>query len=145
MDYTLAMNTTARAMPRNEICTQHHGLRSECEPWDKHGHTVRFREDDWRTAETAAKAEKSDITTFLAEAMEVSNGYLRCHRGRCATDAPPVPVTFGDLTGRPFREWVADAVIRVRRQHPRHEPVTIGAEPSGPPAVALAAPFKAAQ
>ena len=141
---TLHYMTTSRALPREAWCAQHHQDRSECEPWDRHGHTMRFREDDWRTSEATAAAENSDITTSLTEVMTVTlGGYIRCHR--CALNADPVPLEYGDLQGRPLREWVADAVIRVQRQHPRHEPVTIGAEPSGPPAVALAAPFKAAQ
>jgi hypothetical protein len=134
--------TTARAMPRNEMCTQHRQPRSECEPWDKHGHTVRFREDDWLGSEALAKAEKSDITTLLAEALEVFSGGLRCPR--CNLDADPVPLEYGDLAGRALREWVVDAKSRVRRQHPRHEPVWLGAEPSAPAPMVFMPPMPAA-
>ncbi len=122
--------TAVKSGPREAWCSQHHQDRSACEPWDRHGHTMRFREDDWREAETAAAAEKSDITTSLTEAMQVMNGYIRCHR--CPPGTDPVPLEYGDLDGRPLREWVAGAVRKVARQHPRHEPTWIGAEPPAP-------------
>ena len=136
----MCMTATGTSQP---YCSQHHQPRSDCEPWDRHTHSLRFREDMWDEAERAAQAERSDVTTFLTETAEAMLGYIRCHR--CSLAADPVPVTTGDLQGRPLREWVADAVRKVQRQHPRHEPAWIGAEPAGPPAVALAAPFKAAQ
>jgi hypothetical protein len=113
------------------MCSQHHQPISECEPWDRHGHSVRFREDDWQATEaTASTAELYTTTELIAHGMEVMLGYLRCDRGRCATEGAPVTVTFGDLTGKTLGEWIAEAAKQVRRQHPHHEPVTIGATPS---------------
>jgi hypothetical protein len=124
--YTFRM-TASRALPRQEMCAQHRQPKSDCEPWDRHGHTMRFREDLWVQADLAAQAGKSDVTTLLTETLEVMLGHIRCHR--CSVAADPVPVTLGDLSGRPLREWVADAARQVQRQHPRHEPVRAGEAP----------------
>ena len=117
------------------MCTQHHQPRSQCEPWDRHTHSLRFREDLWAEAERIADP---DVTTLLTQCLEAQLEYLRCYR--CKLDAPPVPVEFGDLTGRPLREWLADAAEVVISQHPRHEPVRIGAGPSSPAAGAPLSP-----
>ena len=109
------------------MCTQHHQPRSQCEPWDRHGHTMRFREDLWAQAEQVAEASETDVTTLLTQLLEAQLGFQRCYR--CKLDAPPVPLEFGDLQGRPLREWLAEAAEEVIRQHPRHEPVWIGAKP----------------
>jgi len=133
--------TASRALPRESWCAQHHQDRGECEPYDRHGHTMRFREDLWGEVESTAAAEKSDITTFLTEAAEAMLGYIRCHR--CPPGADPVPAEYGDLTGKPLRDWVAGAVKQVQRQHPRHEPVWIGAEPPVPAPVVFMPPTPA--
>ena len=72
-----------------------------------------------------AAKDGSDVTTFLTEAAEARLGYARCYR--CALDAGPVPVEFGDLSGRPLDEWIADAVRAAAGQHPHHQPVRVGA------------------
>ena len=100
---------------------------------------MRFRDDDWETAEQAAWEGKSDVTTLTTLAMEAMLGYIRCYR--CKENAPPVPVEFGNLEGRPLREWIAGAEKRIVSQHPRHEPVTIGAEPATAPAAAKSVRF----
>ena len=120
-------------------CSQHHGQpRSQCDPWDRHVRTMRFRDDDWDSADSAAWAGRADVTTIATWAMEAMSGYLRCGKGRCHDEAPSVPVEFGDLTGRPLGEWIAEAVARIERQHPHHEPVMIGAEPASPAAPSAA-------
>jgi hypothetical protein len=99
-------------------------------PWDRLNHSNRFREDDWHA--TKGIAEEADLshTALIAHGMEVMQGFLRCDRGNCYTSGPPVPVTFGDLAGKTPGEWIAEAAKQVRRQHPRHHPVTIGAQPA---------------
>ncbi len=133
---------TATRTASGPYCGQHHQPRADCEPWDRHGHTMRFREDLWDDAERVAQAERSDVTTLLTETMEAMLGHLRCHR--CSLAAEPVPVEFGDLTGKPLREWIAGAVKQVVSQHPQHEPVVIGEKVSTPataPAAAKAVRF----
>ena len=97
---------------------------------------MRFRDDDWR----AAGDTDSDVTTLVTLLLQVmAIDGIRCYR--CALDAPPVPLESGDLQGRPLREWLAEAAEEVIRQHPRHEPVWIGARPgasSSPPSLAPA-------
>jgi hypothetical protein len=118
------------------MCPQHHQPRSQCEPWDRHGHTMRFREDLWAAAENVAGDADSDVTTLLTQLLEaVALDGARCYR--CKLDAPPVPLEYGDLQGRPLREWLAEAAEEVIRQHPRHEPVRIGAEPGPAPSSPL--------
>jgi hypothetical protein len=107
-------------------CTKHPG---GCEPWDRHNRSVRFRDDTQKEASRVAKAAGSDFSTLVNEATEAALGFIRCNR--CALDADPFPVTFGDLSGKTLAEWVAEAVKQVRRQHPRHHPVVIGAQPAG--------------
>ena len=102
-------------------------------------HSIRFRNDLWEDAEQAVKAERTDMSTWVRQAMEARLGYLRCRR--CREDAPPVPVTFGDLTGKTLGEWIAEAAKQVRSQHPRHEPVVIGAQPATAPAAAKSVRF----
>jgi len=126
---------------RQDYCTQHHQPRSKCEPWDRHGHTMRFREDDWMAAEHAAKTARTDVTALVTQMMEAMLGYARCWR--CHPGAPPVPVGFGDLAGRPLREAVADAAEQVISQHPDHHPVTIGR--AGVPPVVFAEPGRRAR
>lgn len=100
------------------------------EPWDRPGHSIRFRNDLWDGAakDTArlAKTERSmDQTLWITQAMEVRLDYLRCWR--CRPEAPPVPLEFRDLTGKPFSDWIAAAMRTVLAQHPHHEPVIVGA------------------
>ena len=92
---------------------------------------MRSREDDWQATEDDAQAAGLNTTTLIAHGMEVMQGYLRCHRGDCNADAPPVPVMFGDLTGKTLGEWVIAAVNLAVSQHPNHEPVWIGAPNPG--------------
>ena len=121
-------------------CPQHHQPRSQCNSWDRHVHTMRFRDDDWEAAEKIAWAAKSDITTLQTLAMTViTTQSIRCYR--CKEDAPPVPVKMGDLTGTSLREAVIAAEKQVVSQHPRHEPVMIGAAPPGHVAPATPEPL----
>lgn len=112
-------------------CPQHHQPLSDCAPWSRHNHSNRFREDDWQATEDDAEAAKLLTSTLIAHGMEVMQGYLRCYRGRCGSDAPPVPVMFGDLTGKTFSEWVIEAAKLAVSQHPNHKPVWIGTPTSG--------------
>jgi hypothetical protein len=97
---------------------------------------MRFREDDWQAGERAAGDAESDVTTLVTLLLQATalDG-IRCYR--CALDAGPVPLELGDLTGKPLREWLAEAAEEVIRQHPRHEPVRIGAEPGTVPSSPL--------
>ena len=78
-------------------------------------------------------------STLVGDTADLLAGYIRC--ARCW--GTPVPVTFGDLSGRPLREWAAEAEKAVRYQKCKaHHPVTIGAETSAPaPVVAKAVRF----
>lgn len=115
---------------KREDCPQCHVPPAECRLHVKHPNPMRLRLDVRRDIERAVgDGESRDVTSFITEAAQVRLGYLRCDRGRCLEHEPPVPVEFGDLTGRPLSEWIAEAVREVDRQHPRHEPVFVGARP----------------
>ena len=114
-----------------EMCSQHHQPLSDCAPWSRHNHSNRFREDDWQATEDDAKAAALTTTALIAHGMTVMQGYLRCHRGRCDAADPPVPVMFGDLTGKTLGEWVIEAAKLAVSQHPNHKPVWIGTPTSG--------------
>ena len=90
---------------------------------------MKFREDMWGEAEKAALAAGySDRTDLITQALTAMLGYIRCPM--CDSRGPgaaPVPVEFGDLEGRPLAGWIADAVSVVKRQHPDHDPVRVGA------------------
>jgi hypothetical protein len=121
---------TRTAVRKREWCRQHGGGQplSECYPWDRHNHSNRFREDDWTATESAAEDAGLPTTTeLIAHGMEAMQDFLRCDRGDCYMGGPPVPVIWGDLTGRPLGAWITEAVKEIRRQHPRHQPVRIGA------------------
>ena len=124
--YTPAM--PAARIDADRPCPQHHQLRSQCRPSDRHVHSMRFRDDDWENAEQAAWASRSDATTLTTLAMNAMSGYIRCYR--CKEDAPPVPVVMGDLSGTTLLDALTGAEKQVVSQHPRHEPVTVGAKPS---------------
>ena len=126
-------------MPRartSDGCAQHHG---QCEPWDRHPHTIRARDDDWEDAQDTHGS--AELAGYIAETMQARRGKLRCRR--CLPGAPPVPLISGDLTGRPLDEWISRAVRQAEGQHPRHEPVWLGAEPSGPIPVVFMPPMPA--
>jgi hypothetical protein len=89
--------------------------------------SMRVRRDLRDGARGAAAGAGTDVSTWIRQAMQARLGYLRCET--CREDAPPVPLEFGDLTGKPLDEWIAETVEQVRRQHPRHEPVRVGAVP----------------
>jgi hypothetical protein len=134
--------TTRTASRKRNWCKQHNQPLSECFPWDHHGHSNRYREDDWQATENTAEAAGLPTTEMIAHGMEIFQGYLRCNRGDCYFGTPPVPVIWGDLTGKTLGEWVTEAVAQVKRQHPRHEPVLIG-KPTG--AVRFMEPAQAAR
>ena len=130
-DIPLTAEEVARALGGvSGWCTQHRRPKSECAPWDRHNRSIRFRKDDVEAAERAATAAELDsVSEYVVHGTEAMLGHLRCGRGRCATDGPPVPVTWGDLTGKTLGEWIAEAVSLVEDQHPRHESVMIGTVP----------------
>lgn len=113
-------------------------------PADTDLHSVRMRNDLWEDAENAAKTTRAtaSASAWIRQAMQVMLGGLRCPR--CREDAPPVPLEFGDLTGMTLAEAVADAAEQVKRQHPRHEPVTVGASATARQAALGDVPFKSA-
>ena len=92
-------------------------------------HSVRLAEDTKAGIKKAADAgQATDANTWAVQVMEAALGFARCRRGSCPHKTPPVPVTFGDITGMTFGEAAALAVEAAEGQHPRHEPVFIGAE-----------------
>lgn len=122
-------------------CGQHHCPQGECPPGSSHVHSVRFRDDLWADTEQAAGDARTDVATWVRQAMEARLGYLRCYR--CRETDPPVSLEFGDLTGASLGELIAEAAKAVVAQHPRHEPVTVGAETFPAPAAVGAIPFRA--
>ena len=111
---------------RGDECKKHRCPQDECPPESSHPKSLRFRKDLWDDIETAAAEDRTHVAGWVRRATETLLEELCCPK--CPDTAPPVPVTFGDLAGRPLRGWVADAVRQVKAQHPRHEPVMIGAE-----------------
>ena len=113
------------ASARRKPCKQHQG---GCNPWDRHGHSMRARDDTWKDAEQAAEArQRMEVTTWITEAMEAALGYVRCRK--CPIDSNAVPLVLGNLEGRPLGEWIGEAVKEAARQHPAHESVRVGAVP----------------
>jgi hypothetical protein len=99
-------------------------------PSPRNPHPVRLAEDTWGNVGEAARAGQAvTANTWAEQVIEAALGYVRCHRGSCPGRMPPIPVTFGDLTGMTFGEAAALAAEAAESQHPRHEPVRIGAEP----------------
>ena len=81
--------------------------------------TVRFHPDTWGIMESRRGMTAS---VHIRDMTEAGLGFARCYR--CAE---AVPVEFGDLTGKPLAEWVAEAGKAVTAQHRAgHHPVTIG-------------------
>lgn len=122
----------------DRTCTQHHQPRSQCNPWDRHVRAMRFRDDDWAAAEGTAWTAKSDVTSVATLAVTAMSDYIRCYR--CGA---PVPAQMGDLTGTTLREALFAAEKQVAAQHPRHEPVIVGAETPSAPVAIGDIPFRA--
>src|SRR6185437_4788968 len=62
--------------------------------------TVRMFDDAW----TLIGSRSRDASTFIRDMADAGLGFARCYR--CFE---MVPVEFGDLTGKPLAEWVAEA------------------------------------
>lgn len=119
-----------RARVEEGMCREHHCPVGECPPWSRHPHTVRARDDDWQGAQRANG--HKDIADWIAVAMQTRRGYVRCPRcDHRDPGAGHVPLICGDMTGKTLDMWIDVAEKRVRAQHPRHEPVWLGAEPPG--------------
>jgi hypothetical protein len=109
----------------------------ETEPGGRHTKSARMWDGTWEDLTGLGKTEHFAPSTLIGDTADLLAGYFRCPR----CHGTPVPVTFGDLSGRPLREWAAEAEKAVRYQKCRaHEPVMIGAPAASAPAVA-AAPF----
>ncbi len=93
--------------------------------------TVRMYDDAWNLMNAREHGLRADPSQYTRDMTEAGLGTARC--GRCLA---LVPVEYGDLTGKPLAEWVAEAVKTVTAQHRHgHEPVTIGnAAPARPAA-----------
>jgi hypothetical protein len=104
--------------------------------------SMRLRKDLREAVDAAADTRGKDASDWARQAMQVmlDPPGLRCDR--CRETAPPVPLEFGDLTGMTLAEAVAGAAEQVKRQHPRHEPVTVGASPAARPTPLGAVPFR---
>lgn len=111
--------------------------------------TVRFHPDTWEIMESRRGMIAS---VHIRDMTEAGLGFIRCW-----TCFEPVPVEFGDLTGKPLAEWVAETGKAIKAQHRTgHHPVTIGnatapvaqaapgsavfLEPGGKPVIAAAVP-----
>lgn len=113
--------------------------------------TVRFHPGTWEIMESRRGMTAS---VHIRDMTEAGLGFIRCW-----TCFEPVPVEFGDLTGKPLAEWIAEAGKAIKAQHRHgHHPVTIGnaapeapapraapgsavfLEPGGKPRVAAAVP-----
>jgi hypothetical protein len=102
--------------------------RETYHPSPRSPHTVRLAEDTKASMKQAVEAGQAvTVNTWGEQVLEAALGFVRCHRGNCPGKTPPIPVTFGDLAGMTFGEAAAQAVEVAESQHPRHEPVTIGA------------------
>ena len=132
------MNYMPRARNSDE-CPQHHVPPGECPPWSRHPHTIRIEDRLFRGAQKAGGS--GEVAGWIEETMEVRLGEIRCLR--CPDGAPPVPLICGDLTGGTVDGYLRKAQKRVRAQHPRHEPVWLGAEPSAPAPVVFMPPMPA--
>ncbi len=96
-------------------------------------HTTRLGEDTQASMKQAVEdGQAGNVNEWSERVIEAALGYARCHRGSCPSSTPPIPVTFGDLTGMTFGEAAGLAVEAAEDQHPRHEgqSVFIGAEPA---------------
>ncbi len=112
------------------------------DPGRRNTKSARMWDGTWDDLTRLGEDEGFHPSTLVGDTADLLAGYIRC--GRCW--GTPVPVRFGDLTGRPLREWAAEAELAVRRQRCKaHEPVTIGAEPATAPAAAKAVRFQAAR
>jgi hypothetical protein len=109
-------------------------------PADTGPRPVRMRNDLWEDSETAARTARMTTSAWVRQAMQVMLGELRCPK--CPDRIPPVPLEFGDLTGMTLAEAVAVAAEQVKRQHPRHEPVTVGVSPAARPTPLGDVPFR---
>ena len=110
----------------------------ENDPGRRHTKSARMWDGTWDDLTRLGKDEGFAPSTLVGDTADLLAGYIRC--GRCW--GTPVPVTFGDLTGRPLREWAAEAERAVRYQRCKaHEPVTIGAEAPAAPAAAKSVRF----
>lgn len=124
-------------------CREHHVPRSQCPPTSRHPRTNRYRDDTYKHAEHAAAAQGVSVNEWAERVAEAALGSVTCRRGSCPEKTPPVPVEFGDLAGKTFGEWAAVAAELVEGQHPRHQPVTVGANaPPAPLPLPSAVPFR---
>jgi len=97
-------------------------------------HSVRLAGDTKaRMKQAVSDGQAQDVQQWGERVIEAALGWVRCRRGSCLSRTPPIPVEFGDLTGMTFGEAAGLAVEAAESQHPRHEPVTIGAQPPARP------------
>ena len=98
----------------------------------RHTKSARIWDGTWEDLTRLGKDEHFAPSTLIGDTADLLAGYFRC--ARCG--GTPVPVSFADLTGRPLREWVAEAEKAVRYQKCKaHGPVVIGAASPAPAAV----------
>ena len=89
--------------------------------------SVRMHPGTWDLMESRRGMTAS---VHIRDMTEAGLGFARCYR--CSE---PVPVGFGDLTGKPLAEWVAEAGKTVTRQHKTgHHPIVVGREAPAAPA-----------
>jgi hypothetical protein len=109
----------------------------------RHTKSARIWDGTWEDLTRLGREENFAPSTLAGDTADLLAGYHRC--ARCG--GTPVPVTFGDLSGRPLREWVAEAEKAVRYQKCRdHQHVLVGAgtppaattEPPAPPSARAA-------
>lgn len=95
---------------------------TEDRPYATKPRTVRMHNDAWNLMEAETPEMRSDPSKFTRDMTEAGLDLARCR-----TCFALVHVEFGDLTGKPLAEWVAEAQKTVTRQHrDGHHPVTVG-------------------
>ena len=108
------------------------------DPGGRHTKSARMWDGTWEDLTGLGREEGFAPSTLIGDTADLLAGYIRC--ARC--QGTPVPVSFGDLSGRPLREWAAEAEKAVRYQKCKaHEPVTIGAGSASAPAAAKTVRF----
>jgi hypothetical protein len=108
------------------------------DPGSRTPKSARIWDGTWKDLARLGREEGFAPSTLVGDAADLLAGYHRC--ARCG--GTPVPVTFGDLSGRPLREWVAEAEKAVRYQKCKdHRPVLVGA--GTPPAARTEPPAPA--
>jgi hypothetical protein len=109
------------------------------DPGGRHTRSARIWDGTWEDLTRLGRDEGFAPSTLIGDTADLLAGYIRC--GRCW--GTPVPAVLADLSGRPLREWVAEAEKAVRYQKCKaHKPVVVGVRQSRRPAFPGEIPFR---